>query len=80
MLQKVLGRKIFTSTKFRHAILQHEVATIHNVTIYDIVSHDSDNYVWDGTESQMVASTFTTIMHVIYLKYIYSYMHDPCRY
>lgn len=33
---------------------------IHNFTIYNVITHDSDNYVWDETEGNLVASTFAT--------------------
>lgn len=33
---------------------------IHNFTIYNIITHESDNYVWDETEGNLVASTFAT--------------------
>lgn len=33
---------------------------VHNFTIYNVISHKSDNYVWDETEGSLVASTFTT--------------------
>lgn len=35
---------------------------VHNFTIYNIVTHQSDNYVWDETEGSLVASTFATIL------------------
>lgn len=35
---------------------------IHNFTIYDIITHESTNYVWDETEGQLVASIFTSII------------------
>ncbi|XP_075154227.1 uncharacterized protein LOC142238677 [Haematobia irritans] len=33
---------------------------VHNFTIYNIISHESDNYIWDESEGNLVASTFTT--------------------
>lgn len=35
---------------------------VHNLTIYNIATHDSDNYRWDETEGSLVSSTFTTII------------------
>lgn len=33
---------------------------VHNFTIYNIITHESDNYIWDESEGNLVASTFTT--------------------
>lgn len=33
---------------------------IHNFTIYNLITHDSDNYVWDESDGKLVASVFTT--------------------
>lgn len=33
---------------------------VHNLTIYNVISHESDNYIWDETEGNLVASTFAT--------------------
>lgn len=35
---------------------------LHNFIIYDIFTHDSSNYVWDETESDLQSSTFTSII------------------
>uniref|UniRef100_A0A0A1XN62 DUF7869 domain-containing protein n=1 Tax=Zeugodacus cucurbitae TaxID=28588 RepID=A0A0A1XN62_ZEUCU len=35
---------------------------VHNFTIYNVITHKSDNYVWDETEGSLVASTFATIV------------------
>lgn len=35
---------------------------MHNFTIYDILSHESMNYVWDETEGELKASIFTSII------------------
>ena len=35
---------------------------VHNFTIYNIITHDSDNYIWDETEGDLTSSTFTTIL------------------
>lgn len=35
---------------------------LHNFTIYDILSHESTNYVWDETEGDLQSSTFTSIV------------------
>lgn len=35
---------------------------VHNFIIYNVISHESDNYVWDETEGTLVSSTFTTIV------------------
>lgn len=36
---------------------------LHNQTIYDILTHDSTNYVWDETESDLQSSTFVSIVY-----------------
>lgn len=33
---------------------------LHNFTIYNIVTHESDNYVWDETDGNLVSSVFAT--------------------
>lgn len=35
---------------------------VHNFTIYNLITHESDNYVWDETNGNLVASTFATII------------------
>lgn len=35
---------------------------IHNFTIFDIVTHESSNYVWDETAGELTANIFTTII------------------
>ncbi|XP_049304037.1 uncharacterized protein LOC125776336 [Bactrocera dorsalis] len=39
---------------------------VHNFTIYNVISHESDNFVWDETDGTLVASTFATCI----IKYI----------
>lgn len=33
---------------------------LHNFTVYNIVTHESDNYVWDKTDGNLVSSVFAT--------------------
>lgn len=49
---------------------------VHNFTIYNVISHDSVNYVWDEVNGEFVWSVFTTII-IYHLKQIYS---DGCGY
>lgn len=35
---------------------------VHNFTIYNVITHKSENYVWDETEGNLIASTFATIV------------------
>lgn len=35
---------------------------LHNFTIYNILSHDSTNYIWDETEGDLQSSSFTSIV------------------
>ncbi|KAG4073204.1 hypothetical protein HA402_013469 [Bradysia odoriphaga] len=35
---------------------------LHNFTLYNIVSHDSTNYIWDETEGDLQSSSFTSIV------------------
>lgn len=39
---------------------------VHNFTVYNITTHESDNFIWDETEGNLVASTFATCI----IKYI----------
>lgn len=53
----VLCPKLKASALYYRSKLQ-----LHNFTIYDIFTHDSSNYVWDETESDLQSSTFTSIV------------------
>lgn len=53
----VLCPKLLASALYFKSKLQ-----LHNFTIYDILTHDSTNYVWDETESDLQSSTFTSIL------------------
>lgn len=33
---------------------------VHNFTIYNIITHESDNHIWDESEGNLVAYIFTT--------------------
>lgn len=33
---------------------------VHNFTIYNVITHESHNYLWDETEGNLNSSTFTT--------------------
>lgn len=53
----VLCPKLLASALYFKSKLQ-----VHNFTLYDIVTHDSTNYVWDETEGDLQSSTFVTII------------------
>ncbi|XP_037025664.1 uncharacterized protein LOC119078177 [Bradysia coprophila] len=53
----VLCPKLLASALYFKSKLQ-----LHNFTIYDILTHDSTNYVWDETESDLQSSTFVSII------------------
>lgn len=44
------------------AVYYKKKLQLHNFTIYDIVTHDSTNYIWDETDGELDASVFTTII------------------
>lgn len=35
---------------------------IHNFTIYNVITHESHNFLWDETEGNLISSTFATCM------------------
>lgn len=53
----VLCPKLLASALYFKSKLQ-----LHNFTLYDILTHDSVNYVWDETEGDLQSSTFTSIV------------------
>lgn len=53
----VLCPKLLASALYFKSKLQ-----LHNFTIYDILTHDSANYVWDETEGDLQSSVFTSIV------------------
>lgn len=53
----VLCPRLLASAQYYKSKLQ-----LHNFTIYDILSHDSTNYIWDETEGDLQSSSFTSIV------------------
>lgn len=49
--------KVSASVKCKCCIFQNE---IYIITMYNIITHESHNYVWDESDGQLVASVFTT--------------------
>lgn len=53
----VLCPKLLASALYFKSKLQ-----LHNFTLFDILTHDSTNYVWDETEGDLQSSTFVSIV------------------